>query len=221
MNASTAKQQDKHCRLLLVAPPLADGHTLANLLSAALSGGDVASVILDGGDLDEASFQASALKAVPVIQAAGAAAIILNDTRIAGRVGADGIHIEGNAATLAEAIEKHSPKLIVGTGNLRERHSAMEIGELQPDYIFFGKIGADKKPEPHPRNLALAAWWSELVEIPCIAQAGNSLESVIAAAMTGADFVALGQAVFETADPAKAVAEANRLLDEYAPRFAV
>ncbi|ANG96559.1 thiamine phosphate synthase [Brucella pseudogrignonensis] len=219
MNTPNTSQENERCRLLLVAPPLADGDALAKLLSAALSGGDVASVILDGGDLDEAAFQASAQKAVSVIQENGAAAIILNDTRIAGRVGADGIHIEGKASELAEAIEKHTPKFIVGTGNLRDRHGAMEIGELQPDYVFFGKIGADNKPDAHPRNLALAEWWAEMVEIPSIAQAGNTIESVVEAAQTGADFVALGRAVFEAEDPAKAVAEANRLLDENAPRF--
>ncbi|KAB2686923.1 MULTISPECIES: thiamine phosphate synthase [Brucella] len=219
MNTPNTSQENERCRLLLVAPPLADGDALAKLLSAALSGGDVASVILDGGDLDEAAFQASAQKAVSIIQENGAAAIILNDTRIAGRVGADGIHIEGKASELAEAIEKHTPKFIVGTGNLRDRHGAMEIGELQPDYVFFGKIGADNKPDAHPRNLALAEWWAEMVEIPSIAQAGNTIESVVEAAQTGADFVALGRAVFEAEDPAKAVAEANRLLDENAPRF--
>lgn len=219
MNTSTAPDSIERSRIVLVAPPLADGDALAKLLTAALSGGDVASVILDAGDLDEASFQAAAAKAVPVIQANGAAALILNDTRIAGRVGADGIHIEGKAADLADAMEKHSPKMIVGTGNLRDRHGAMEIGELQPDYVFFGKVGADGKPDAHPRNLALAGWWAEMVEIPCIAQAGNTLESVVVAAETGADFVALGRAVFESEDPAKAVAEANRLLDEKAPRF--
>ncbi|QWK77248.1 thiamine phosphate synthase [Ochrobactrum sp. BTU1] len=219
MNTPNTSQENERCRLLLVAPPLADGDALAKLLSAALSGGDVASVILDGGDLDEAAFQASAQKAVSVIQENGVAAIILNDTRIAGRVGADGIHIEGKASELAEAIEKHTPKFIVGTGNLRDRHGAMEIGELQPDYVFFGKIGADNKPDAHPRNLALAEWWAEMVEIPSIAQAGNTIESVVEAAQTGADFVALGRAVFEAEDPAKAVAEANRLLDENAPRF--
>ena len=84
MNAPTAKQNNERCRLLLLAPPMANGDALAKLLTAALSGGDVASVILDGSDLDEATFQASAAKAVPVIQAKAAAAIILNDTRIAG-----------------------------------------------------------------------------------------------------------------------------------------
>lgn len=219
MNTPAHQTETDRCRIVLVAPPLADGTALAKLLTAALSGGDVASVILDTGDLDEATFQAAAEKAIPVIQEKGAAALILNDTRIAGRVGADGIHIEGKTADLAEAIEKHTPKMIVGTGNLRDRHGAMEIGELQPDYVFFGKIGADNKPDAHPRNLSLAEWWAQMVEIPCIAQAGSALESIISAAETGADFVALGRAVFDAEDPAQAVAEANRLLDEKAPRF--
>lgn len=219
MNTPAHKTETERCRIVLVAPPLADGAALAKLLTAALSGGDVASVILDTGDLDEATFQAAAEKAVPVIQEKGAAALVLNDTRIAGRVGADGVHIEGKVADLAEAIEKHTPKMIVGTGNLRDRHGAMQIGELQPDYVFFGKIGADNKPDAHPRNLSLAEWWSQMVEIPSIAQTGSALESIIAAAETGADFVALGRAVFDAEDPAKAVAEANRLLDDKAPRF--
>lgn len=219
MNTSAPQTSSDRCRLVLVTPPLADSAQLAELLTAALSGGDVASVILDAGDLDEATFQALAEKTVPIIQEKGAAAIILNETRIAGRVGADGIHIEGKAVDLREAIEKHAPKMIIGTGNLRDRHSAMEIGELQPDYIFFGKIGADNKPDAHPRNLSLAEWWAELVEIPCIAQAGNTLESLIPATKTGADFVALGRAVFDAEDPTEAVRQASRLLDDNAPLF--
>lgn len=219
MNTPTANIDSERCRIVLVAPPVSDAEKLAALMTSALAGGDVASVILDPTGIDEATFQTVAEKSVPIIQQAGAAALILNETRIAGRVGADGIHIEGKAAELAEAIEKHTPKMIVGTGNLRDRHSAMEIGELQPDYIFFGKIGADNKPDAHPRNLALAEWWSSMIEIPCIAQAGSDLESIVTAAETGADFVALGRAVFEAEDPGKAVAEANRILDEKAPRF--
>src|SRR5690606_42106865 len=142
MNASAAPQVE-HCRILLVAPALADGDMLAKLLGGALSGGDVASVILDSGTLDEATFQASAQKAIPVIQAKGAAAIILNDTRIAGRIGADGVHIEGNFATVAEAMEKHSPRLIVGTVHLHDRQSTLVLGKLQPVHIVFGSRVAD------------------------------------------------------------------------------
>ena len=54
--------------------------------------------------MDEASFQAFAERIVPIAQEAGIAAIIADDTRIAGRVKADGIHIDGGKAALAEAI---------------------------------------------------------------------------------------------------------------------
>ncbi|MFC4623666.1 thiamine phosphate synthase [Daeguia caeni] len=216
---NTTNPQSERCRIVLVAPPLEHGSKLAELLASALSGGDVASVILDSNGLDEASFQTVAEQAVPIIQQAGAAALIINDTRIAGRVGADGVHIEGKAEDVAETLQKHSPRMIVGSGNLRDRHTAMEIGELQPDYVFFGKIGADNKPDAHPRNLSLAEWWAAMIEIPCIVQAGSDLQGIVAAAETGADFVALGRAVFDAPDPAMAVAEANRLLDERAPRF--
>lgn len=218
-NHAPATIINNRCRIVLVTPPLSDVEQLTTQLQQALMGGDVASVILDTTAADETLFQAFAEKAVPLIQQAGAAALILNDTRIAGRVGADGLYIEGNQEVIGEAIARYTPKLIVGTGNLRDRHTCLAVGELQPDFIFFGKIGADNKPDAHPRNLNLAEWWAQMVEIPCIVQAGNAMQSIIPAAQTGAEFVALGACVFQTENPMEAVAKANHLLDENAPQF--
>lgn len=209
----------QRCRIVLIAPQTASANELVERLRNALSGGDVASVLLPAYDADETLFQTIAEAAVPVIQNAGAAAIIVGNTQIAGRVKADGLHIEGSAADIAAGVERFSPKLIVGTGNIKNRHSALEIGEAQPDYVLFGKIGADSKPDAHPRNVELADWWASMVEIPCIVQAGNSLESIPDAALTGAEFIALSAAIFDGNDPAAAVKEANRLLDQHAPRF--
>ena len=145
-----------------------------------------------------------------------------SDTRIAGRVKADGIHIEGGKAALAEAIEHFQPKLIVGAGGAKTRDDALELGEERPDYIFFGRFGYDNKPEPHPRNLSLGEWWAEMIQIPCIVLAGSDIASVEAVAATGADFVALSSAVFaDGVDPKAAIARANAILDETAPRFEV
>ena len=97
---------------------------------------------------------------------------------------------------------------------------ALELGEERPDYLFFGRFGYDNKPEPHPRNLALGAWWAEMIEIPCIVMGGLDIASVEEVAVTGAEFVALRQAVFQhPSGPALAVAEANAVLAEKAPRF--
>lgn len=204
------------CRIVLIAPP----GVSAERIGAAFEGGDVASLILPENEMDEASFQAFAEQIVPAAQAAGIAVVIAGDTRIAGRVQADGIHVEAGKAELAETIERFQAKMMVGTGGAKTRDDALELGELRPDYIFFGRFGYDNKPEPHPRNLSLGQWWADVIQIPCIVMAGSEIASVEAVAATGAEFVALSSAVFaEGVDPKMAVASANALLDETAPRF--
>lgn len=201
---------------MLIAPP----GVSAERIVAAFEGGDVASLILPENGMDEASFQAFAEQIVPAAQAAGVAVVIAGDTRIAGRVQADGIHIEVGKAELAETIERFQEKMMVGTGGAKTRDDALELGELRPDYIFFGRFGYDNKPEPHPRNLSLGQWWADVIQIPCIVMAGSDIASVEAVAATGAEFVALSSAIFaEGVDPKMAVASANTLLDEAAPRF--
>lgn len=204
------------CRIVLIAPPGADAERLAT----AFTGGDVASLILPRNGLDDAAFQALAEKVVPAAQAAGAAVIVEGDTRIAGRVRADGIHIESGKAELADAVERFQDKMAVGTGGAKTRDEALELGEERPDYIFFGRFGYDTQAEPHPRNLNLGRWWAEMIEIPCIIMAGSDLASAAAVAETGAEFVALSAAVYgDGIDPREAVARANALLDAQAPRF--
>nr|CAD6600247.1 thiamine phosphate synthase [Rhizobium sp. Khangiran2] len=211
---------ENRCRLVLILPAGDDVQTLADQLRSALAGGDVATVIIPQYDRNDQTFQALAETMVPVIQAAGAAALVAGDSRVAGRAKADGLHVAGKKEELDDAIVKFTPKMIVGAGGATERHTALEIGELQPDYIFFGKFDGDIKPEPHPKNLALGEWWASMVEIPCIVMGGNEVASVVAVAETGAEFVALREAVFGGSQAAEqAVAETNRLLDEKAPRF--
>lgn len=201
-------------RLVLIAPVGADAERLRAGLEAAIAGGDVASLILPPDPAGEAALQRLAEAAVPLAQAAGIAVIVAGDTRVAGRVGADGVHLDGPAADLAEAVARYRGRMIVGSGDVKTRDEAMALGEAQPDYMFFGRFGMDTRPEPHRRNLDLAAWWSEMIEIPCIVMAGNSVESVVQAAATGAEFVALSSAVFaDGVDAAAAVARANALLD--------
>ena len=210
------------CRIVLISPSGETAESFSAKFAAAIEGGDIASIILPANGMDEAAFQAFAERVVPVAQEAGIAAIVAEDTRIAGRVKADGIHIEGNKAALAEAIENFQPKLMVGTGGAKTRDDALELGEERPDYIFFGRFGYDNKPEPHPRNLSLGGWWAEMIQIPVIVMAGSDIASVEAVAATGADFVALSSAVFaDGVDPREAVARANAILDETAPRFEV
>ncbi len=213
-------EPDNRCRIVLVAPPIENVEDLATAIRDALSGGDVATLILPQYGLGDDAFQALAERVVPIAQQADVAAIIAGDTRVAGRVKADGLHLETTPAEIGEAVEKFAPKLIVGAGRIKDRHTALEIGEARPDYVFFGKLDGDIKPEAHSKNLDLAEWWAAMIEIPCIVMCGLDIASVEEVAKTGAEFVALRQAIFQhPSGPALAVAEANALLAEKAPRF--
>jgi thiamine-phosphate pyrophosphorylase len=211
--------QEDRCRLVLVLPESQDAEAIGKQLQEALAAGDVASVIVPQYGQDDQAFQQRCETLIPEIQAAGAAALVAGDSRIAGRVKADGLHVT-DVSELKETIEKFTPKFIVGSGGGAERHTALEIGEMRPDYIFFGKLDGDIKPEAHPKYLALAEWWASMIEIPCVVLGGTDAASALAVAETGADFVAMRAAVFSHPQgAAEAVRQINAILDEKAPRF--
>ena len=146
------------CRLVLIAPQGVEPAAFEDRLAQALAGGDVASLIIPQYDAGEQAFQVFAERVVPVAQAGGAAVMIAGDSRVAGRVRADGIHLDGGPAELAEAIGKLQGRMAIGAGGAKTRDAALELGEARPDYLFFGRFGYDNKPEPHHRNLSLGRW---------------------------------------------------------------
>ncbi len=209
-------EEINRCRLILTACP---NSVTPNELVAAVNAGDVASVILYSAGAEPHEFEGFCKEVTPRLQAAGCAVLVADDTQAFGRSGADGLFLEREKSTLEDIIARFSPQNIVGCGNIKARHNALEIGELKPDFVFFGKLGGDIKPDAHPKNVALAEWWAELVEIPGVVMGGNAIESIIEVAQTGIDFVALESAVFSSGEPSRHVLEANGLLDEHAPSF--
>lgn len=209
-----------HPRLYLISPPALDPAAFPGQLAEALAGGDVACVMLDNPGLSDQAFQKLAEACVPVAQAAGAAVVLRNDTRTAGRARADGVHVDADGPegieALERALETFRPNGIVGVGGLRTRHEAMTVAEAGVDYLLFGLLGRPDDVAPHDKTLAFASWWAELFETPCVALAGSDLDGVAACAATGADFVALREAVWShPGGPAEAVRQANVTLSGY------
>ncbi len=203
--------------MILSLPLLED---TVELLDQTLAAGDVACVLLATNGLAGQSFVNTCKTLIPRIQEKDVAAIIVGDTRIAGRANADGILIEDGQDALKDAIARFSPQKIVGCGGIRKRHKALEAGECNPDFVFFGDLDRDIRPEPHRKNLALASWWAQMVEIPCAVMGGNSPDSAVDVALTGAEFVVLNKAVFNyPGGPAEGICKVNELLDKFGPKF--
>ncbi|WP_370931364.1 thiamine phosphate synthase [Bartonella sp. DGB1] len=170
------------------------------------------SVILYTETNDEISFQKNITDLIPLIQSFNTAALVADHTRVAGRTSADGIYLEKNLDQYE--ILKQKDKNIIGIGNMTSRHQSLEWGEKQPDFIFFGKLNHDNKPKAHARNIALSEWWAELIEIPCVIQAGNHPDSLAAAAKTGADFIAIENMLFD--NPIESIIEVcQKFLQNY------
>jgi thiamine-phosphate pyrophosphorylase len=202
-------------RIYLVTQPVADPAGIKEVLGAALGAADVAAVLLRAAVSDERTLINQIKSLAPMVQAKGTALLIDGHPGIVARAGADGAHASGVAA-LQEALAL-KPARIVGCGALTSRHDAMLAAEAGADYVMFGEPDEDGRRPSFEAVLDRIAWWAEVFEIPCVGFAGTA-EEVEPLAAAGADFVALGDAVFaDVRGPAAAMAEAARRLSVQVP----
>ena len=197
------------CRLYLMTPPdLANQMALADFLpriEAALGAGDVACVLLRTAGLPGPAAERAAQALSPIVQAREVALLVEDQPEIARACGCDGVHLSGAGASLDAARRILGPEAIVGLACGLSRHAAMDAGEAGADYVAFAGDAAELEP--------LLAWWREMMEIPCVAMAGAGLENAAALALAGADFLAVGDAVWRhSAGPGAAVESLNALL---------
>lgn len=204
-------------RLFLITPRSIDFTTFPALLEATLAAGDVATLLIAIDGVSGATLQRMAEVIVPIATAHDVATLVVDDSRVMGRAKADGVHVEAGTAALAEAVKTLAPRHIVGAGNIRTRHEAMEAGEAGADYLMFGLIDLEESEEAHRKTLEFGSWWANLFEPPCVLLAGRSLDSIRDCARTGCEFVGVRGAIWEHADgPAAAIGLANTILDEVA-----
>ncbi|MGD1037967.1 MAG: thiamine phosphate synthase [Roseiarcus sp.] len=201
------------CRLYLITPPLsgADLAAFAPRFAAALGAGDVASALVRVAPAAQGDAKRIVRRLVELAAPSDVATLVENDARLVARVGADGAHITGVGPELAEALASLRPALIVGAGGLRSRDDAMSAGEAGADYVRFGEPRRDGFTPPLADTIERTAWWAEIFQTPCVAFAG-ALAAVAPLTAAGADFVALGDAIWLAPSAAAALAEAQALV---------
>ena len=177
-------------RLYLITPAIVEAETFALTLEPALSAGDIAAVLLRLAPADERS-QINRIKAIaPLVQRQDAALLVEGHTGLIARAGADGAHRSGIDAS-TDALGALKPDRIVGAGGLTNRHDAMSAAEGGADYVMFGEPDEQGERPGFEAVLERVTWWAEVFEAPCVAYAG-SLEEIVRLVDAGADFIALG-----------------------------
>jgi thiamine-phosphate pyrophosphorylase len=197
-------------RLYLVTPLLEDTASFALRLAEACAAGDVAAVLARLAPADERTLVNRVKALAPAAQEHGAALVIALEgdadlATVAARGGADGVHVSGDIGHVRELRERLKGERALGAGGIRTRDDAMNLGEAGVDYLMFGEPRPDGSLPAFESVVERAAWWAEIFETPCVAYA-PAIGNVAALAATGAEFVALGDAVWSHPDgPATAV----------------
>ena len=205
-------------RLYLITPRLADPAAFVPALETALGAGDVAAVLLRLDDADERTL-INRIKALsPAVQRRDVALILDGRPELAARAGADGAHLSGVEA-FAAALALLKPDRIAGAGTLLSRHDAMLAAENGADYVMFGEPDGFAQADapagrgaPSEATIERLTWWAELFEVPCVGYAAD-LDALAALRQTGADFIALGEWIWNEPQGAdRIVAAAARLM---------
>jgi thiamine-phosphate pyrophosphorylase len=82
----------------------------------------------------------------------------------------------------------------------------MTAAERGADYVMFGEPEGDRRPA-FDAIIERINWWAEVFQIPCVGFAA-SLDEVEPLAAAGADFVAIGPAIWQDAGGAAAAVRA-------------
>ena len=197
---------DIPCQLYLISP-LETGGDFPQQLRHALEAGPVAAFQFRVKDVDqqEAARLAEPLKAI--CDEFDVAFIVNDDVALAKQLGADGVHLGQGDDSLKAAREQLGKDVQIGITCHDSRHLAMEAGEGGANYVAFGAFFPTQTKETHHRpELDILQWWSEMMEIPCVAIGGITPENCQPLIEAGADFLAVCGAVWNDPDgPAEAV----------------
>ena len=166
-------------RFFLSTPHGADAKDSLAFVDAVLDAdADIASLLIDYQSDNEAEWVRLAKQVCDKAQPKGIAVLVKNESRIAGRSGADGIHVDQGLAAVRDAVDRLQGKMIIGAGGISSRHEAMEMGEAGADYLFFGRLDKPPVEGGHKKSYQLGLWWAELFQIPAALQAGSDVASL-------------------------------------------
>lgn len=202
------------CRLYLISPERLDHPSIfADDLRAALDGGDVAAFQLRLKDVDDETIARTADTLRPICQQRGVAFIMNDRPDLAVKLDCDGVHVGQEDMSCAEARRIVGLDRQVGVTCKASRHLAMEAAEAGADYVAFGAFfTSTTKTVTTPASLEILEWWSGLMEVPCVAIGGITVENCRPVIAAGADFLAVAGGVWNYKDgPKAAVAAFNEI----------
>jgi thiamine-phosphate pyrophosphorylase len=192
-------------KICLITPPDLDLGTFPDRLARVLDGAEVACLRfgLASADADRIGRAADALRAAAHDR--DVAIVVETHVQIAERHGLDGVHLTDGARSIRAARTALGPDAIVGAFCGATRHEGMNAGEAGADYVAFGPVGATLLGGATLADRDLFGWWSEMIEVPVVAEGGLTA-ALMADLAPVTDFFGIGPEIWGADDPLAALA---------------
>ncbi|ETX27546.1 thiamine phosphate synthase [Roseivivax isoporae] len=192
-------------QLYLVTPPAFDPGPFAEDLARVLDAEPVACLRLSLATRDEDTILRAADTVREVAHARDVATVIETHVVLAERLGLDGVHLTDGARSVRAARKALGTDAIIGAFCGTSRHDGMNAGEIGADYASFGPVTTGVLGDGRVADRGLFAWWSEMIELPVVAEGGLTEEAIRDLAPV-TDFFAIGEEIWTDDDPAAALA---------------
>lgn len=191
-------------QIYLITPPALDLDGFPDVLAQVLDQVPVACVrlALATRDQDTVSRTADALR--EVTHARDVALVIGDHVMMVERLGLDGVHLSDAARSVRAARKELGAEAIVGSFCAASQHDGISAGEAGADYISFGPVTASPLGDGAVADMDLFSWWSEMIELPVVAEGGLDTAAMARLAPL-TDFFGIGDEIWATENPAQAL----------------
>lgn len=193
-------------QLYLITPPELELSVFPELLARVLDTQPIACVRLALSTRDEDRVLRAADALREITDARDIALVIADHTLLAERIGLDGVHLTDAARSVRHARKTLGEDAIVGSFCAGSRHDGMAAGEAGADYISFGPVQPSPLDDGSHAEIDLFQWWSEVIEVPVVAEGRLDLDMIRKLAPI-TDFFGIGDEIWTRDDPAAALAE--------------
>ncbi|MFZ7093683.1 thiamine phosphate synthase [Primorskyibacter sp. 2E233] len=185
-------------QIYLVTPPEFDLGTFPTRLAQVLEAEEIACLRLSLATRDEDRLMRAADAVREVAHRFDVALVIDTHVVLSQRLGLDGVHLTDGARSVRAARKELGPDAIVGCYCGQSRHDGMNAGEAGADYVAFGPI-TGALGDGETAGDELFSWWSEMIEVPVVAEGGLTPERIRDLAPI-TDFFAIGEEIWSQDD---------------------
>ena len=193
-------------QIYLITPSEIELSSFPEQLAQVLDAHPVACVRLALATHDEDRLSRAADACRDVTTPRDVALVIETHFVLAERLGLDGVHLSDGARSIRRARKALGTEAIVGAFCGTSRHEGINAGEAGADYVSFGPVGETALGDGTRALPELFEWWSEMIELPMVAE--GALDQVTVRSLAPVtDFFGIGDEIWQTGDAVATLAD--------------